>query len=485
MNITTLNISSNIIKYVATNGNGEVKHGSISPEGLINNGLILQPDAIASQIKAMFADNALSRDKVICSINGLPFSYRLFTLPKMEPAAFNEAILRVIRKEMPISPEEMYLLWQAYPTENEEWQVLVAGVTRQPVDNLIKTLSAAGIKPYFLDLQHLSLARLTEESDTIIVECEKDYSNIVMVVDGVPQALHIIPSLGPEAAVRDEVRQVISRLSKMVDFYNNSHPKNPIKDTARILLTGELVNDGNVVEFVQNEVTYPVELLSPTDETFYGLPIHEFAVNAGSILMKVIPEKKTGISTVPRRSINLGRIARELQGADVSGKLDKRVPWAIALIAGVATVVFAFLSQNQVQSEISQIQAELDIASAEYSQIKSTLDSAQVIQDSIDEIEEQIKQVDVDYQTILNSTDYVSDIAAITQSIPEGVIYTSLDFSSNQISLSGRTSIASTVVHFARNLESIGGFSKAEISWIDFSYNNVGPGLSFAIIIYR
>jgi Tfp pilus assembly PilM family ATPase/Tfp pilus assembly protein PilN len=485
MSITTLNISSNIIKYVATNGNGKVKHGSISPEGLINNGLILQPDAIARQIRAMFADNALSRDKVICSINGLPFSYRLFTLPKMEPAAFNEAILRVIRKEMPISPEEMYLLWQAYPTENGEWQVLVAGVTRQPVDNLIKTLSAAGIRPYFLDLQHLSLARLTSESDAIIVECERDYSNIVMVVDGVPQALHVIPSLGPEMTVRDEVRQVISRLSKMVDFYNNSHPKNQIKDTARVLLTGELVNNDGVVEFVSQEVTYPVELLSPTDEDFYGLPVHEFVANAGSILMKVTPEKDAGINTVPRRSINLDRIARELRGADVSGKLDKRVPWAIALFAGVAALVFAFLSQNQVQSEISQVQAELAIANAGYDQVKSELDNAQAIQDSIDEIEEQIKQIDADYQAILNSTDYVSDIAAITQSKPEGVIYTSLDFGSSQIVVSGRTSIASTVVQFARNLESIGGFSKAEISWIDFAQSNVGPGLSFMIVIYK
>lgn len=115
MKITTLNISSNVIRYIATNGNGKVKHGSISPEGLINNGLILQPDTIASQIKSLFSSNALPKDKVICSINGLPFSYRLFTLPKMEPAALNEAIVRVIRKEMPISPDEMYLLWQAYP----------------------------------------------------------------------------------------------------------------------------------------------------------------------------------------------------------------------------------------------------------------------------------------------------------------------------------------------------------------------------------
>ena len=485
MRKTTLNISSNIIKYVATNGNGKVKHGSVSPEGLINNGLILQPDAIASQIKSMFTSNALSRDRVICSINGLPFSYRLFTLPKMEPVAFNEAILRVIRKEMPISPEEMYLLWQAYPAENNEWQILVAGVTRQPVDNLIKTLSVAGIRPYFLDLQHLSLARLTSENDAIIVECEKDYSNVVMMVDGVPQALHIIPSLGPEAALQDEVRQVIGRLSKMINFYNGSHLKKPIKDTAKVLLTGELVNDNKVVELVRQEVTYPVELLSPTNEDISGLPVHEFAVNAGSMLMSVISEKEAGINTVPHRNINLGRIARELQGGNISGKLDKRVPWSIAIFTGIAALVFAFLSQNQAQTDINLVQEELAEANSGLSQVRSTLDSAQAIQNNINEIEDQIELINSDYQSILNSTDYVSDIAAITLSMPEGVIYSSLEIGSGQISILGRANKASLVVQFARNLESIGDFSKADINWIDVSNSSVGPGYAFMILIIR
>lgn len=485
MKITTLNISSNVIKYVATNGNGKVKHGSVSPDGLINNGLILQPDAIASQIKSLFSNNALSRDRVICSINGLPFSYRLFTLPKMDSTAFNEAILRVIRKEMPISPEEMYLLWQAYPAENNEWQVLVAGVTRQPVDNLIKTLSAAGIRPYFLDLQHLSLARLTSENDAIIVECEKDYSNIVMVIDGVPQALHIIPSLGPEAVLKDEVRQVISRLSKMVNFYNSSHSKNPIKDTAKVLLTGELVNDNSVVELVRQEMTYPVELLSPTSEAISGLPVHEFAVNTGSMLMRVVSEKETGINTAPQRNINLGRIARQLKGGDISGKLDKKVPWSIAIFAGIAALVFAFLSQSQVQTDIDLAQEELAIANTGFNQVRSTLDSAQVIQNNINEIEARIKSINSDYQSILSSTDYVSDIAAITLSMPEDVIYSSLEVGSDQISIFGMANEPSLVVQFARNLESIGDFSKADINWIDVSNSGVGPGFAFMVIIRR
>ena len=485
MKITTLNISSNVIKYIATNGNGKLKHGSVPPEGLINNGLILQPDAIASQIKSLFASNALPKNKVICSINGLPFSYRLFTLPKMEPAAFTEALVRVIRKEMPISPDEMYLLWQAYPAENNEWQVLVAGITRQPVDNLIKTLSAAGISPYCLDLQHLSLARLTAESDAIIVECEKDYSNIVMLVGGVPQALHIIPSLGPQAAVQDEIRQVVGRLNKMVNFYNGNHPKNPIKDTAKILLTGELVNEKSVVELVQQEANYPVELLIPANKEISDLPANEYAVNAGSLLMKVIPEKQVTKNTAPYRSINLGRIAGELQGAAISSLSNKVLFGSIAILVGITALIFAFLSQNQVRTEIGEIQAQLDGANAAYNAAKSALDTSKTVQNNIANIENQISLVNSGYQSILDSPDYVSDIAAITQSQPEGIMFTALDIGSEQITVFGRADVPFSVVQFARNLEFIGGFPKAEIERVDWASSGAGPPFSFFIVINK
>jgi Tfp pilus assembly PilM family ATPase/Tfp pilus assembly protein PilN len=485
MKLTALNISSNVIKYVATNGNGSVKHGSITPDGLINNGLILQPDAIASQIKTMFTANSLPKDKVICSINGLPFSYRLFTLPKMDPAAFDEAIIRTIRKEMPISPDEMYLLWQAYPTENKEWQVLVAGITRQPVDNLIKTLSAAGIRPYFLDLQHLSLARLTGETDAIIVECEKDYSNIVMLIGGVPQALHIVPSLGPEAAVKDEIRQVAGRISKMANFYNTNHPENPIKETSKVLLTGELVNDNSVVELVQQEVEYTVELLSPVDKIASDMPLHEFAANAGSILMTMTPEKAAGKDAAPYRNINLSRIARQLQNANIASISNKVIIGSIAAFAGVVALIFGFLSQSQLQEEYALAQQQLAQANAEYTTIKSALDASQAVQDNIDEVQSQLQMVNADYESILNSTDYVADIAAITQSVPEEALFTGLEIGSDWIFIYGRAYTPDMVVRFARNLELIGDFSKADIQRIDFANSTVGPSLAFTIVVTK
>jgi Tfp pilus assembly PilM family ATPase len=484
MRLTTLNISSNVIKYTATNGSGTVKHGSAAPEGLINNGLILQPDTIASQIKSMFSTNSLPRDRVICSINGLPFSYRLFTLPRMETGAFNEAILRETRKEMPISLEEMYLSWQAYRTENDEWQVLVTGVTRQPVDNLIKTLRAAGIHPYYLDLQHLSLARLTDEKDAVIVDMEKDYSNIVMLVEGVPQALNIIPALGPEAALQDEVWSIADKVIKTVNFYNGSHSRKPVKDTVKVLLTGALANDGKAVEIFRQGVSYPVELLTPTNKVVPGLPVHEFAANAGSALMNVVTEKERGKDAPPHRSISLGKIASDLQGGDITGRWLKRLLVPIGIVAGLAALLFAYQSQNDVQTTISGIETELAQAKAALGQIQTSLDNAGATEKAISEIETRLQNVDSSYLAVTEANDYVADIAAITRSEPAGVSYLSLSIDSSGIGLSGDAAAPQLIIQFARNLETAGGFSKANIEWIDVSPTKVGM-FGFVINIAR
>jgi Tfp pilus assembly PilM family ATPase/Tfp pilus assembly protein PilN len=485
MLMTTLNLSSNLIRYAAIGSSGALKYGSVAPEGLINNGLILQPDVIAGQLKSLFTANALSRERVICSINGLPFSYRLITMPKMPPDAFNEAVIRAIRKEIPISPEDMYLCWQGYPAAKDEWQVLVAGVTRQPVDNLIKTLREAGIPPQYLDLQPLALARLTSQPDAIIVDLEKDYSNIVMLVDGVPQALNIIPSLGAQSEQTEEVRQVTSRLVKMIDFYNGNHPKQPVKDTAKVLLTGELANDGRVIELVEQEVSFPVERLKAESKIIAKLPLHDYAANAGSLLMDLTPRRENAKDAVPYRGISLSRITNQLQSGGTGGQSLKKMLLPSLLAIGVAALALAFVFQNQTQGDINRAQAELDEATAQYSQMQDQIDATDALQDEIDSVKAQIKNAETNYAAVVGAGDYVADIAAITRSLTGDVTFTSFKLAAGQIGVYGKATKSAAVVQFARNLENIGGFSLAVISRIDSTGTSGEYKVTFSIYITR
>ena len=486
MTITTLNIGSSAIKYFVLKGNYVTKHGSVPPAGPVKNGSILQPEMIAGQLKSLFASQKLPGNGVICSVNGLPFSYRLFTLPKMAPEAFNEALLRVARKEMPVDLQEMYLAWQAYPVENDEWQVLVTGITRQPIDNLLAVLSKAGIKPSFLDLQQLSLVRLANQKDAIIVDFEEDYSNIVIVAEGVPVAMQIVPSLGPSAALQDEVRQITDRVSKMVEFYNGTHTRQPVQETIKIFLTGGQVNDSGAVKLIQEEAMYPVELLNPGVNVFSGMPLHEFAVNAGSALITDGQGKDAEGNLAPHHYINLGNIARERKASKKSGNILVKLAVPLAIVAAIGALVPACLSRSGLQTTVTQAQSDLAQANTQYNQVLEAVNSAETLETNISEIQANTKKITSGNQAILSRANYVSDISFITWAMPTGVSYTSISITAGSISISGDARASSPVVEFARNLEASGGYSKADISWITRPpTEKASIGVSFLINVNR
>jgi Tfp pilus assembly PilM family ATPase/Tfp pilus assembly protein PilN len=486
MKITTLNISSSAIKCLVLKGKSVTRYGSVTPEGAIKNGSILQPEIIARQLKSLFAAHRIPRSKVICSINGLPFSYRLFTLPRMAPEAFNEALMRVARKEMPIDVEEMYLSWQAYPAPNNEWQVLVIGISRQPVDNLLSALAQAGIKPSYLDLQQLALVRLTSRKDAVIVDFEKDYSNIVIVAEGVPVAMQIVPSAGPDADMQDEVRQITDRINKMVEFYNGTHIKQPIRETVKILLTGGQVNDSAAVELVQQEAGYPVEPLNPELSAFAGLPLNDFAANAGSALMNAAPVKDDEGKPVPRHHTRLMNIARERAAGKKRGSIIIRLAMLVFILGGIGAMVPGYQLRSNLQSDFTRAQSDLAQANTLYSQSLATSNDAKKVEENISEIVIDTQKIVAANQAVLVPVNYESDISFIVWALPDGVSYTSINLEADSITIIGNAEKASPVVEFARNLESATGYTKADVIWITKPRaEEVGVGVSFQIVIDR
>ena len=79
---TTLCISNNSVKILTVKGKRIHRWGSVAlSEGLVRDGLIAQPEAVAEAIDSLFKSLKISREKVIVSISGLSFTYRFLNLP--------------------------------------------------------------------------------------------------------------------------------------------------------------------------------------------------------------------------------------------------------------------------------------------------------------------------------------------------------------------------------------------------------------------
>jgi len=477
MNITTLNIGAHSIKALSIRGTAISRHEAPLQPGDVKNGLILQPETVGRVTKTLFRSAKLPTGRVICAVNGLPFSYRLLTVPCLKRPELNEAVIRMAKKEMSISPDEMYLSWQAYPAENNEWQVLVTGITRRPVDNLIKALTIAGIRPGILELPHLALAGLSPHKDAVIVDFEKDCSNIVMVVDGVPRAMQMVPA--PDASLQDQVEQVADKLARMVDFYNNTHPQQPVKEPVRILITGDTHEDEKAAGFFQPPAGYTVEYLPAVKKYLSGWPVQQYAVNAGLL---DLPQREN-----PGQLLNLKSIVRARRPrADVAGLLKKAaVP--LALVTGISLLTVTYLYRDDGLEDIIRLQADFSRAETELAQKQTAAADALAVQEQIEALASGNAAIEAGREEIFVSRQYTAGISSIIASMPEGLTIDSLEVSGGSISLEGSAAAAAPVIQYAHNLETAGGFYRAIINWIDKPRVIIQnqPQLSFRMQILR
>ena len=297
MNVT-LNIGTQDIRVLALSGL-QVKHWAEAPlaPGLVKDGIILQPAAVAEVISGLFQAAKLSRDQVTVSLSGLSFTYRILDLPRMKPGLVAEAITRGARREIPMALEELYLSWQVVGGEGEQLDYFVLGVARKPVDALEQTLAQAGIKPYKLDLKPLALARAANRESALIVSLEPDYFDIVIINRGIPAIMHTITPRGPDASIADNVQRLADEISRTVEFYNGSHPGEPIDRTMPLLLTGVLAGEPSVIELTSNMTGYTVSPLVPALELPDDLPLARYTTNLGLALKRRPPKHPPAIRT--------------------------------------------------------------------------------------------------------------------------------------------------------------------------------------------
>ncbi|MCR4393507.1 MAG: pilus assembly protein PilM, partial [Dehalococcoidales bacterium] len=187
------------------------------PEDSIKDGIIVEPHTLSVIIDNIFKTLNLNKNRVICSITGLPFIYRVISMPHSTRAVTDEAVERAARKEMSLTQEEIYLVWQATQTttSKDELDYFVLGVPKNALSPLIETLSAAGVKPYIVDLKPLALARAASRNDALILSLERGYFDIVIVADGLVRVMH---SVNPASRISD----IMGNVNELVDGLNKA-----------------------------------------------------------------------------------------------------------------------------------------------------------------------------------------------------------------------------------------------------------------------
>ncbi|MBW4643981.1 MAG: pilus assembly protein PilM [Goleter apudmare HA4340-LM2] len=178
------------------------------PEGLITDGQIADPPAVAELIQQALAESKIKASRVATAVPGRDSIVRLIPVP----AELDDKELRdmVLNHEaslyLPYPREEADVDYQKlgyFVDEDgiEKVQVLLVATRKEVTDTYISTFEQAGLQIDVLEINSFALIRTIREQlrqfgpqeAAVLVDIEFDSTEIAIIVNGVPQFSRTVP----------------------------------------------------------------------------------------------------------------------------------------------------------------------------------------------------------------------------------------------------------------------------------------------------
>lgn len=290
------------------------------PEGIFQDGKIVDSPTLAEMIKAALAESKLKIDRVATAVPMREAIIRIIPIP----AELDDQELRdmVLNHEaglyLPYPREEVDLDYQKlgfFTDEDgiEKVQVLLVATRREVTDTYIETFREAGLQVDVLEINSFALIRTLREQlrqfapqeAAVLVDIEFDSTEIAIIVDGVPQfsrtvpigtfqlqsalsrAMNLptsrntellqgmtIPSTPPDAMGRSGqtginpgmaalirvLGELADELRRSIDFYLNQSDN---LEVAQLLLAGPGGGIGQLDEFFTQRLSLPTTQVDP------------------------------------------------------------------------------------------------------------------------------------------------------------------------------------------------------------------------------
>lgn len=459
--IVTLYIEDAGLQLLVTSGKHIKKWARLPLEpGLVKGSVVMNEEEVARAIGELMNANKVKNKKVIVGLSGLRSLTRPFIVSAAPRAKLAEIVLREARKLLPVPLEQLYVSWQTAPMPGKKLQVFLVAIPRKTVESAMATLLRAGLKPQFLDLKPLALARLVREKSAIIVDVQPAEADIVVMVDGVPQPIRTLP-LG-EGTVAERLKAVGDDVARTIEFHNSSNPDSPLNAAAPLYVGGELAAEPSLARQLSERIGHPVSILSSP------LPCRElpdlgtYLVNIG-LALKELPSVKRGAS--PATNVNAVPIAYRPKPIS----LARAVALPVVIAAGGMLLPMVMVLQADSDSNAS-LRLQLDNANRLVAQRQR--DETR-LKAEVAALEKKAAGADATYGGLVlelkglkTSADRVNgDLWAILDSMDSSSVRMDhISYTKDTVTVIGTFPTQSHVTIYAANLNSTGRFSGVVIT---------------------
>jgi hypothetical protein len=407
----------------------------------------------------------VNRGRVLCSLTGLPFIYGAVNMPRLRSAFENASIERAARKELSLTEEDMYLSWQRIqgPSDQEEISYFVAGVPKNALSSLFRTLQQAGIKPYAIDMKPLALARLCNQPEGIIISLEPGYIDIVFVSGGLVKIMHSFSTESQPADKLALVNEVADGLNKALNSFKRDFPQSTLKADAPLFVAGKYAGDPDIIKLIETSSERKVSLLESPLALPPEMGMDVYGSNVGLLLKRV----------------NAGRAATGYMDTDINlvsavetkekSSLLVYAPWAV-VVAGLAAIMyFTITLQSDAQKKAddqtnisSRIATQLTIAQKNN---KDLITQKTTVAADLDTQTKKLSTLRAEKVQIVNpSLDYASQIGYLTGFMPPGGELNSVSMDGKTIVVKGKVMSPFDALNYAVTLDKSADFAGAKVN---------------------
>jgi len=468
--ITTLYINDKSIRLMVTSGRRISKLAEVPLDIDLEN--VSDEDKereLIDKIKHLFSANKISPTRFVFGMSGLHSLSRPVVLPLLPKAMQEEAMTREAKRLLPVPPEQLHISWQILSSDESRMRAFIVAMPRQTTDYLLNVLEKAGLKPYYMDIKPLALARLVKEKTAILIDVQETECDIVILSDGFPQPMRTISFPSDSLSYEEKQMIVKDELKRTVQFFNSNNPENVLDPETKVYISGEFADDPESFGALSTEFGYSVSpLISPLKCPKQLDPSH-YLVNVGLALKEL-----------PRESGSLIANINTLPGGLLPKPISRDRLLAIpAVVAGVAVIAaFVFIIQNTA-SNISATNEQL--VANNYIIDKKTQDK-QDLMGEIDVLEQQIQNYKSINESLAVTYEYLGilsdlgtyDMKAAVDNTVSGITLLSIDYNETMLRVLGSSSTEEEIIRYARNLEDTNRFSEVTITHVSDTENDEG-----------
>jgi type IV pilus assembly protein PilM len=281
--LITLDISSSGIRLMETSDNKIMSWASHSMEpGIFEDGIITDSQALTNIIKEMLKSSGIKGNRISVSISGLYSLTRIIIVPTPpEVPVAEEAVLEAVENLLPVTHEEIYLSWASIGLSEGGHQVITHTVPKEMIDEQMKAIRTAGINIRVLDLKPMALARAVNQKDALILNIEPDSYDIIMIIDGLTEVVRTAAWQQEELSTEDKAEFLITALETTAGFYDTSRPNFPFGKSNPLFITGQLSEDTELVNRIQESLAYTEGKFEIPFEYPEHFPVSQFTSNIG------------------------------------------------------------------------------------------------------------------------------------------------------------------------------------------------------------